>query len=146
MWAETYREKIKEIYPQHKNLKLARGNQYGIASDDEKERMVQQLFIHKLIHSHRRHQRNKVIAEWILFLIGATFCVLLFVYIDEIKNLPTWIILIAVVVLFPILMFLGVCVFCAQLIAAEKIIGLLKAVKSFVGTALTRWSNEKEEK
>ncbi len=146
LWAEIYRKKVEEIYPQHKNLKLVTGKQYGIASDDEKESMVKQLFIHKLIHEHIRHKRSKAIAEWIIILIGATFCVFLFVYIDEIENLPTWILLVAVVVLFPILMFLGAFAFSAQVIAAEKIDGLLKAVKSFVGSTLTQRSNKKEEK
>ena len=146
LWAAIYRKKVEEIYPQHKNLKLVTGNQYGIASDDEKESMVQQLFIHKLIHAHIRHKRSKAIAEWIIILIGSTFCALLFVYIDEIENLPTWILLVAVVVLFPVLMFLGAFAFSAQVIAAEKIDGLLKVVKSFVGSTLTQRSNKKEEK
>lgn len=132
LWAAIYRKKVEEIYPQHKNLKLVTGNQYGIASDDEKESMVQQLFIHKLIYAHIRDKRSKAIAGWIIILIGATFCALLFVYIDEIENLPTWILLVAVVVLFPVLMFLGAFAFSAQVIAAEKIEGLLKVVKSFV--------------
>lgn len=146
LWAEIYREKVEEIYPHYNNLKLATGNQYGIASDDEKEHIVRQLFIQKLIHAHRRHKRDKAIGKWIIILIGATFCALLYVYSDEIENLPTWILFVSFVVLFPILMFLGACVFCAQFIAAEKIVGLLKAVKSFVGSALTQLSNKKGKK
>ncbi|MHC4556129.1 MAG: hypothetical protein ACYTFW_05420 [Planctomycetota bacterium] len=128
-WAVLYREQVEKIYSQHKNLKLAPSDEYRTASDEEKQRMFRGLFIRKLVDAHIRSKRNEAIAEWIIIAIGVTFVVILLVYGNKIENIPTWILIIGILVLFPVLIYLGACILVAQLTVCLKIKRLWKRLK-----------------
>ena len=127
-WAERFNEQVEKIYPQYKNLKLASSDDYRVASDEDKQRIIRELFIHKLIDEYKRQKSSKSIGEWITIIIGLTFVVLLVLYGDKLYDLPHWIIIICIPLL-PFLMLIGIFIFGAQIAIFKKIKRLLKRLK-----------------
>jgi len=119
-WAKHFNEQVEKIYPQYKNLKHASSDEYRKASDEEKQCIVRELFIHKLIDEYKRQKSSKSISEWITIIIGLTFIVLLVLYGDKLYDLPHWIIIICIF-LSPVFMLIGIFIFGAQFSIYMKI-------------------------
>ena len=119
-WAKRFNEHVEKIYPQYKNLKLASKDEYRVDSNEDKERIIRELFIHKLIDEYKRQKSSKSIGEWITIIIGLTFIVLLVLYGDKLYDLPHWIIIICIF-LSPVFMLIGIFIFGAQISIYMKI-------------------------
>lgn len=127
-WAGIYAKHVERLYPQYKNLKLASNDEYRVASDEDKQRIIRELFIHKLVDAHSRKKRSESNCEWFVIVIGGTLTVLLVMYGDKLYDLPHWIIIVCIPLL-PILMFVGVFIFGAQIAVGMKIERLWKRLK-----------------